>query len=215
MVSLAPTLPILTDQWVRCSWDDYLGVVGDPRYGEAHCYYDNGEMRVEMVALGPSHGRDNAIASKVVSLFATLQSIRVVEFVNCTFRRQGLRDAQPDLAFYLGDGFELPPRNNEPVDVVLHGVPQLVVEIASTSLSDDLGPKRLLYERLGVQEYWIIDVLRGAVVWLTMADGRSGEVRESVVLPGLTAAVLEEALLRGRTEDDGAINRWLIGLFGR
>jgi hypothetical protein len=51
-----------------------------------------------MEVLGPSHVRDKAIVSKVVSLFATLRSIRVVEFVNCTFRRSGLRDAQPDLA---------------------------------------------------------------------------------------------------------------------
>ena len=50
MASLAPTPPILTDRWVQNSWEDYLGVVADPRYGEARCYYNDGEMRVEMVA---------------------------------------------------------------------------------------------------------------------------------------------------------------------
>jgi Uma2 family endonuclease len=31
----------------------------------------------------------------------------------------------------------------------------LVIEIAVYSVNDDLGFKRLLYERLGVKEYWI------------------------------------------------------------
>jgi len=36
--------------------------------------------------------------------------------------------------------------------------PTLVVEIGSSSLSDDLGRKRLLYEQSGVQEYWVNDL---------------------------------------------------------
>ena len=39
------------------------------------------------------------------------------------------------------------------MDVNLYGAPTLTIEVASTTLSDDLGQKRLLYERLGVQEY--------------------------------------------------------------
>lgn len=213
MVSSVPAPAIATNEWSPASWEAYVRLADSPSYESARCYYEAGEMRIEMVALGPSHARDNAILSKVVSLFATLRMIRVAEFVNCTFRQEGLRDAQPDLAFYLGDGFEFPPRDNQPVDVNVYGAPQLVVEIASTSLSDDLGQKRLLYERLGVKEYWVVDVERGRLILFAVADGRSGEVRESGVLSGLGADLVEEALERGRTEDDGAINRWLIAQF--
>lgn len=124
-----------------------------------------------------------------------------------------MRDGQPDIAFYIGSTFQLPPRESEPLDVDRYGVPQLVVEIASTMLSDDLGRKRLLYERFGVSEYWVVDVTSGSAISFEVADGRSGEIQSSQVLPGLELITVEEALKRGQTEDDGAINRWLIGLF--
>lgn len=216
MVSAIPTPKQLpTDVWVQATWAEYVGLADSPVYTKGRCYYESGEMRIEMAALGPSHARDNAILSKVVSLFATLKMIRIGEYVNCTFRKTGIRDSQPDLAFYLGEDVQFPPRNNEPVDVTIYGPPQLVVEIASSSLSDDLGTKRLLYERLGVGEYWIVNVASGKVIAFSIQDGRSGEIQASSVLPGLMTKVVETALKRGMTEDDGAINRWLIETFSQ
>lgn len=210
-VSAPKNIP--TDIWVQTTWRDYAALVDSPTYDKARCYYESGEMRIEMAPLGPSHGRDNAILSKVVSLFATLKMIRVAEYVNCTFRKTGIRDAQPDLAFYLGKDVRFPPRNNEPVNVDVYGVPQLVIEIAASSLSEDLGSKRLLFERLGVDEYWVVNVAVGNVIAFSVADGRSGEIRESDVLPGLKIEIVESALHQGQSDDDGAINRWLIDQF--
>lgn len=216
MVSTVPTPKnIPTDTWVQATWDEYITLVDSPVYEKARCYYDSGEMRIEMAPLGPSHARDNAILSKVVSLFATFKMIRVAEYINCTFRKSGLRDSQPDLAFYLGKDIRFPPRNNEPVDVAIYKAPQLAIEIASTSLSEDLGTKRLLFERLRVSEYWVINVAISKVIAFSVADGGSAEVRISKVLPGLAIETVEEALQRGRSDDDGAINRWLIEQFSQ
>ena len=124
----------------------------------------------------------------------------------------GIRDSQPDIVFYLGADVEFPPRTNEPVDVTLYGPPQLVVEIASTSWNDDLGTKRLLYERLGVSEYWVVNVATTQVIAFSVSDRRRGDVQDSLVLIGLPIDTVETALARGRT-DDGAINRWLIEMF--
>ena len=198
---------------MKLPWADYTALVDGPAYDTARCYYDLGEMLIEMAPLGPSHARDNAILSKVVSLFATLKMIRVAEYVNCTFRRAGTRDAQPDLAFYLGQNTRFPIRNNEPVDVTTYGVPQLVIEVAASSLNEDLGTKRLLYERFGVDEYWVVNVASNKVIAFSVSDGRSGEIRESKLLPGLSMELVEDALKRGRSDDDGAINRWLIKSF--
>lgn len=41
-------------------------------------------------------------------------------------------------------------------------------------------------------------------------EGRSGQIRASGVLPGLEMALVEEALGRSQTENDGAIARWLM-----
>ena len=118
----------------------------------------------------------------------------------------GERDAQPGyLRFILGSNFQLPPRNNQPINIEIYGAPQLAVEIASTTLGDDLGRKRLLYERLGVQEYWVVNVALSTVIAFAVTNGGSGEIRESQVLPGLALATVEEAMERSNTEDDGAI----------
>jgi hypothetical protein len=80
-------------------------------------------------------------------------------------------------------------------------------------LDDDLGKKRLLYERLGSAEYWVVDGQAAQVITFEMAEGRNGQVLASQVLPGLAMSTLEEALIRSRTEDDATITRWLLELF--
>jgi hypothetical protein len=61
-------------------------------------------------------------------------------------------------AFYIGPTFLLPPQDNAPIDVNRFGPPTLAIEVGASSFKDDLGAKRLLYERLGVAEYWVVNV---------------------------------------------------------
>lgn len=49
---------------------------------------------------------------------------------------------------------------------------------------------------------------------LAIADGGSRQIQVSTVFPNLEMAVIEEALKRSQTENDGAINRWLLQQFG-
>jgi hypothetical protein len=58
-----------------------------------------------------------------------------------------------------------------------------------------------------------VDVGNSKVIAFEVSDGRSGQIRESKVLPGLLIDVVEEALRRGQTEDDGTVNRWLLQIF--
>jgi Uma2 family endonuclease len=82
-----------------------------------------------------------------------------------------------------------------------------------SKLQDDLGYKRLLYERLGIPEYWVVNAQTSEVFAFTIADRRSGIVERSQVLEGLEIATVQEALKRSQTEDDGVIARWLLQTF--
>lgn len=72
------------------------------------------------------------------------------------------------------------------------GTPDLAVEIVSTeSIDRDLVLKRGVYERAGIKEYWIIDLLEGRATFLRLVEGRyeeatqeSGTVFRSRVIPG-------------------------------
>ncbi|MGQ9870113.1 Uma2 family endonuclease [Leptodesmis sp.] len=210
---MVATQEMITDSWVRASWEEFLVQAERPEYEQARCYYDNGCMRIETMPVGSGHSQDNTVLAQTVSLYGTVKNIRIKGFTNGSFRKRGVRECQPDLAFYVGADFQIPPKTSQPVDVDQFGAPHLAIEIASTTLNDDLGRKRLLYERLGVQEYWVVDVDAGEVIAFEVFDGGSRQIQESKVLPGLAIATIEEALKRSQTEDDGTLNRWLLETF--
>ncbi len=210
------TKNLVTDTWwAKASWEEYIALAENPAYADGRFYYHQGLLRIEMSPLGPRYGRQNSIISKAVSLFATIKNVRIVELANTSFRKAGIGEFQPDLAFYIGSGLRVPPLTDTPVDLQQYDPPTLVVEIGASSVNDELGRKRLLYEESGVQEYWVDDLDVGEVIALAIADGRSGRVRESKVLPGLAIALVEEAIKRSQMEDDRKINLWLLQTFSQ
>lgn len=206
-------IEFVPDRWVKATWQEFMALADDPSLEKARFYYDRHVMRIEMSPVGPIHAHENSIVSNVVRLFAMLKNICIHEYTNCSFRKNEESEFQPDIAFYLGEGLKLPPRNNSPVDLDEFDLPSLVVEISSTTVQDDLGYKRLLYERLNVGEYWAVNAHTAEVFAFAIADGRSGRIARSQVLEGLEISTVEEALQRSQSEDDGAIARWLLKTF--
>jgi Uma2 family endonuclease len=211
MVNPSPVLQTVpTETWVKAAWEDFLTFADDPTLVSGRFYYDQGYMRIEMSPLGSAHGQDNSILSTVIVLYAALKNISIKELTNTSFRKAGVREAQPDIAFYIGENLTFPPRNNAPINLDELNPPSLVVEIAASSLEDDGDRKKTLYQRLGIREYWVVDVSAGTVNALSLSSAKNTTIRESQVLPGLDIALVEEALRRSRSEDDGMISRWLL-----
>lgn len=204
------TSQIQTDTWVKATWEEFAAAMDDPQYEESRGYFDNGTMRIEMVPLGRGHARQNTLISQVISLYGMLRNLRVVGLMNCSIYQPGERGCQPDMAFYIGAEFQIPPQDNAPIDVNVFGPPTLAVEISGSTFKDDLGAKRLLYERLGVSEYWVVNVAEQDVIAFAVADRRSGEVQISEALSGLEVSLVEEALRRSQTADDSTLMRWLM-----
>ena len=143
------------------------------------------------------------------SLYGTIRGLNFISIDNGTFSKAGERHCQPDLAYYLGDNLPEIPPDNSPVNINLYGAPALAIEISASSLDDDLGNKRLLYERLNVEEYWVVDVEKANIIAFAIASGGSRQIQTSAVLPDLQIAVVEEALRRIQSANDGEVSRWL------
>lgn len=199
----------VTDTWVEATWEAFMRCAYNPAYEHGKAYYYQGKARIEMTPLGWNHAEDNTMISSLINIFCAVKGIPVRGLTNCSFRKTGLQEAQPDLAFYINSLENIPRRSNSPVDLNQFPPPDLVVEMAASSLGDDLGVKRLLYESLAVQEYWVVDVNHSEVICFAIANGGSKSISTSPTLPGLTMSIAQETLERSHAEDHGAITRWL------
>jgi len=221
IANLAPNLATIArsslTRWTPATWEEFLAIAGEREPdGLPHtkAYYCLSHIRLQMIPVGKDHGRLNNIPLKATTLFAAFQALKTREYINTTLRKSGERECQPDLSIYIGDVKCLPSPGNEVIDLDVADPPTLVVEIAASSLADDIGMKRYLYERLGGREYWIIQATtRSLVAFSIDEDGRSGTIAQSEVLPGLDLAIVDEALRRTDDNDDAAITRWLIETF--
>jgi Uma2 family endonuclease len=117
---------------------------------------------------------------------------------NATVRLDADNEVQPDALLRLDEekGGRSRISRNDYVD----GAPELVVEIAASSVSIDLHDKKRVYRRNGVQEYVVWQIYDGRLTWFYLEEGEYKEmtadeqgITRSRVFPGLWLAV--EALL--------------------
>lgn len=201
---------IVTDQWVTATWEEYIQIVDDPAYEKAKGYYHNGQMRIEMAALGHDHASDNTIVSFVINLFTGIEAIPVKGLTNCTFRKTGVSECQPDISYYIGQRIQIVPRGTNIINLDTYQPPDLAIEIGKTTIADNLGRKRIMYEDLEISEYWVVDVEPAQVTAFSIADGGSRRITQSQVLPGFSISLLEEALQRNLQGDQSQVVGWLL-----
>ncbi len=208
MSELQTKLP--TDTWVAATWNKYIQAIEAPVYEKAKCYYHSGKLRIEMAPVGNDHASDHTIIIAAVSLFAAIKGIDLNGKDNCTYRKIGVQEAQPDVSYYIGENADVVPWGTSIIDLDIYPPPTLVIEVANTSLADDKGEKRLLYEDLKVAEYWIVDVQNVQVIAFAIADGGSRRITQSQVLPGLAISLLDEAFRRTRQMNQSQVVAWLL-----
>ena len=211
MKSTPTILP--TDTWVAVSWDEFIQTAENPDFAKAKGYYYSGKMLIETMGTGYDHSCDNGIIYFAVNLYCVFNGIPINGLIGCSFRKVGLWECQPDIAYYIGDRAQSIPRGTKIVDLNQYLPPDLAIEVSDSTLSDDLGNKRLLYEEVPVREYWVVDVQGAVVRAFAVGDGGSRRISESLVFPGLAINLLEEALSRSREENQTQVGAWLMQEF--
>lgn len=202
-----------TDTWIVASWDEYIRTIADPLYKQAKGYYYKGHMRIEMSPVSFDHGNDHVVIIFAVNLFTALKGIPATGLDTTTLCKAGVRECQPDVSYYLDDRAQAIPSGTGIINLDQYPAPNLVIEIAKTSLLDDVGTKRALYEELGVSEYWVVDVQNAELLAYAIAARGSTRIQVSQVLPGLNIEVLEEALRRSRKTNQSQVGAWLLAQF--
>lgn len=110
---------------------------------------------------------------------------------NATLRLDAENEVQPDAALFIKNG-----KCKISEDDYLEGAPELIVEIAASSVSYDLFDKLKIYRRNGVQEYVVWQVNDKRVDWFELVEGQylplvpdANGIIKSKVFPGLNLAV--------------------------
>ncbi|MFN8616025.1 MAG: Uma2 family endonuclease [Dehalococcoidia bacterium] len=153
-----------------------------------------------------SHGGPHARLAAWLAIYADLHPGCEV-FDNATVRLGASTEVQPDLLLRREPGL-----SRRDTDDYLQGSPELVIEIAASSVSIDLHAKRRAYERGGVPEYLVWRTRDREVDWFELRNGRYARLEpeadgilESRQFPGLRLSV--DVLLDGLLRDLVALLR--------
>ncbi|MCU0883049.1 MAG: Uma2 family endonuclease [Hyphomonadaceae bacterium] len=131
---------------------------------------------------------------------------QTVEVLLDALTRAGLRSrlrVQPGGGFQIGEHTLLGPdlmlvrRNSQPKDWTAEDV-VIMIEIAWSSLTHDLGDKARLYAAAGIAEYWVLDVADSALIihrdpspthYGSIRTARAPDEVSALLVPELTVAV--------------------------
>ena len=204
---------ITTNTWVKADWDTYTNTIDSPEHEQHRGYYYSGYMRIEDMPTGADHASDNGLIYLAITLFCMAKGIPVQGLINCSYRKVEVRECQPDISFYIGDRANLSPTGKSVVNLDEQAIPNLVVEISNTTIEDDLGAKRLLYEEMGVSEYWVVDVQNTLIYAFEIFDRGSRRIDTSLVLPQLSIDTITTALNLSKEQNQTQIGQWLMKEF--
>jgi Uma2 family endonuclease len=204
---------IVTNTWKKADWETYVSKIDSPEHEKHQGYYYSGYMRIEDMPTGADHSRYHILMTFAINLFCTIGGIAINGFDNCSYRKTGIRECQPDLSYYCGERARLAPVGTSVINLDEQATPNLVIEISNTTLEDDLGAKRLLYEEMGIDEYWVVDVQNTLIYAFTMIDRGSKRIDTSIVLQGLSIDTITTALNLSKEQDQSQIGKWLMSQF--
>ncbi|MBW4550398.1 MAG: Uma2 family endonuclease [Aphanocapsa sp. GSE-SYN-MK-11-07L] len=195
------------------TWQDYLRVRDSSEINWQKIAFYKGWLWVDMGNIGPNHARFCDLITIIFGFWAFLHPDSVIEsFGGCLIENPDTHACAPDLVLYKGDNIpEWQPGEPRRIELPRHRLPDLVGEIADTTLSLDLDEQKQLYASLGIAEYWVIDVKGMQLFAFGLTEmGVYEAIQVSQVLPGLPIALVEQTLERLAVETNTAAANWLM-----
>jgi Uma2 family endonuclease len=208
-----PTPPIPFLQRPNATWQDYVAIRDNPAMDWRKLSFHQGWLWVDMGKEGPNHASFSDLMTAIFFVWVFLHPEVVLQsYGRCVIEHPDTHACAPDLVLYKGDNIpKWQPGEPRRIDLRRHRLPDLVGEIADTTLSLDLDEQKQLYASLGIPEYWVIDVKGMQIFAFGLTElGHYETIEQSQVLTGLPIALLEKTLERLTTETNTAAANWLI-----
>uniref|UniRef100_B8HK97 Putative restriction endonuclease domain-containing protein n=1 Tax=Cyanothece sp. (strain PCC 7425 / ATCC 29141) TaxID=395961 RepID=B8HK97_CYAP4 len=195
----------------QATWQDYVRMRDNLNWRKIDFY--QGWLRVEMGAEGPAHASFSDLITMIFGFWAFLHPEPVLQsFGRSLIEHPETEACAPDLVLYKGENIpRWQPGEARRIILPQHRIPDLVGEIADTTLSIDLDERKQLYASLGIPEYWVIDVKGLRLFAFGLTDRESyQEIAVSQVLTGLPIALIEQTLERLTIETNTAAANWFM-----
>ncbi|MEB3292377.1 MAG: Uma2 family endonuclease [Synechococcales bacterium] len=197
----------------NATWQDYLAFRDHLAVDCQKLAFHQGWLWVNIGKEGANHAAFSDLMTAIFFAWAFLHPEVILQsYGRCLIEHPDTHACAPDLVLYQGDSIpQWQPGEPRRIDLRQHRVPDLVGEIADTTLSLDLDEQKQLYASRGIPEYWVIDVKGCQVFAFRFTElGHYEAIAQSQVLAGLPIALVEQTLERLSTETNPAAANWFI-----
>ena len=205
-------IPLTLGRWQAATWDDYVQYRDSLDADQFRLFFHHGYLLVvEMGWEGIDHAAICDLFTSILFLWFSLHPEQTGSSLGrCLLEKAKGQSGAPDLVLYLGDDYPKwqigEPRR---IDLNRWRPPDLVGEIADTSLASDLDEKKQLYAALGISEYWVVDVGGQRVfAFQLQPDGKYQPIETSSVLAGLPIELLKQTVSRLKQESNISAALW-------
>jgi Uma2 family endonuclease len=200
-------------QGQTATWEDYLAYRDAPNNNDniGLCFNCDRLWVIDMGKEGINHASINNLFTMLFYIwFSQAPGLIYSSLGGCLLEKPKKQAASPDLMLYLGSEYPTwQTGERRYINLEQWRVPNLVGEIADTTLTIDLDEKKYLYADLGIPEYWVIDV-KGLRVFAfqLQSNGKYQECETSLALSGLPISLLNQTLERLNAETNGSAAIW-------
>ncbi|MEO0458424.1 MAG: Uma2 family endonuclease [Cyanobacteria bacterium P01_A01_bin.114] len=201
-----------TTQRYDATWQDYVAVRDGADIDWQKIAFHQGWLWVDMGKEGPNHASFSDLMTIIFGFWAFLHpEVTLQSYGRCLIEKPNTEACAPDLVLYKGENIpKWQPGEPRRISTTRHRLPDLVGEIADTSLSLDLDEQKRLYASLAIPEYWVIDVKGRRLFAFALKAGLYEPIQVSQTLPDLPISLVEQALEKLATETNTAAANWLM-----
>ncbi|MBD1806395.1 Uma2 family endonuclease [Microcoleus sp. FACHB-SPT15] len=198
--------------WKPATWEEYLTYRDDPTTERVRLFFHQGYLLViDMGGEGINHATISDLFTMLFFIWFNQKPEQIFSSLGrCLIEKPNTKAGAPDLVLYLGEDY---PRwktgESRRIDLNQWRVPNLVGEIADTTLATDLDEKKQLYADFGIPEYWVVDVRGQRVIAFQLQQNcKYKECTQSLTLEGLPISLLEQTLALLNEGTNGSAATW-------